>query len=111
MKHLALSINGTPIPSLSGIPSGGIDIGGNIIQLLTNILFMLAVVLTLIFIIYSGIQWTISGGDKQKIQQARARLTFSIIGLIIVAASFLIVNIIITIIGQKPLLFLNPLTK
>lgn len=108
MKQLALSINGTPISAPGGIPSGGIDIGGNIIQLFTNILFMLAVVLTLIFIIYSGIQWTISGGDKQKIQQARARLTFSIIGLIIVAASFLIVNITITIIGQKPLLFLTP---
>lgn len=108
MKELALSINGTPISVPNGIPSGGIDIGGNIIQLFTNILFMLAVVLTLIFIIYSGIQWTISGGDKQKIQQARARLTFSIIGLIIVAASFLIVNITITIIGQKPLLFLTP---
>ena len=108
MKELSLSINGTPIPSLSGIPSGGIGIVGNVMQLLTNILFMLAVVLTLIFIIYSGIQWTMSGGDKQKIQQARARLIFSIIGLIVVTASFLIVNIITTIMGQKTLLFLTP---
>lgn len=101
MKQLSLSINGTPISAPSGIPNGGIDIGGNIIQLLTNILFMLAVVLTLIFIIYSGIQWTMSGGDKQKIQQARLRITFAIVGLIVVFLAFFIVNLVGGFLGVK----------
>ncbi len=99
MKQLALSINETPIPSLSGIPSGGFGTSGvGIIQVALNILFALATVAALAFIILAGIQWVISGGDKQKIQSARNRLIYSIIGLIVITLSFFIVRVVIDLI-------------
>jgi len=93
MKQLALSINGTPISAPGGIPTGGFgDKGISVIQIATTLLFTLSIVLALVFIIYSGIQWAMSGGDKQKIQASRNRLIYSIVGLIVVALSFFIVK-------------------
>lgn len=98
MKELALILNGTSIPAPTGIPSGGFDTSGiNIIQVALTILFILADVAALAFVIYAGIQWAMSGGDKQKIQSARNRLVYSIIGLIVISISFFIVQVVIAI--------------
>lgn len=97
MKELALSINGTPISAPSDIPTGGFaDKGINIIQAAISILFVLGIILALVFIVVAGIQWVMSSGDKQKIQSARNRLMYSIIGLIVIFLSFFIVQTIIT---------------
>ena len=50
--------------------------------------------LALIFLIWGGIQWTMSGGDKEGIQKARLKLTYAIIGLVVTTLAFFIVNII-----------------
>lgn len=105
MKELALSINGTPISAPGNAPSGGIDIGQNLLQVAVTGVFLIVISLGLIFVIYSGIQWTMSGGDKQKLQQARARITFSIIGLVVALAAFFIVRVVMTLIGSNSGLF------
>lgn len=95
MKQLALSVNGTPISAPGGIPTGGFgDKGISVIQVALTLLFILADVMALAFIIYAGIQWAMSGGDKQKIQASRNRLIYSIIGLIVITISFSIVKFI-----------------
>lgn len=97
MKELALSINGQQIIAPVGVPNGGFDIYGiNIIQAALTILFVLAFVAALAFVIFAGIQWVLSGGDKQKIQSARNRLMYSIIGLIVISLSFFIVQVVIS---------------
>ncbi|MEK7572089.1 MAG: hypothetical protein AAB553_07500 [Patescibacteria group bacterium] len=68
---------------------GGSNIVGNVIILL----FVIAIITAIIFIIIGGIKWITSGGDKGKIDQARATLTAAIVGLIIALCSFLIINI------------------
>jgi magnesium-transporting ATPase (P-type) len=100
MKQLALSINyGTSIPVPAGVPNQGISSGANLIGIAFNLILILAIILGIAFIVYAGVQWAISGGDKQKIQQARARLTFAIIGLVVVVLAFTIVNLVHTILG------------
>ena len=92
-----------PIPS--GIPTqlqGGLqDTGKNILQTGLSLLFIFSAVLALIFIIYSGIQWITSEGDPGKIAEAKRRLFYSIIGLIIVAGAFLIVKVILSVLGVE----------
>ena len=96
MKQLSLSINGTSISPPPGIPSGGFgDKGISVIQVGLTLLFVFAIILALVFVIVAGIQWIMSGGDKQKIQSARNRLMYSIIGLIVISVSFFIVQTII----------------
>ncbi len=105
MKYLSLSINATPIEAPREVPTGGIDTGQKIINLGFNLLFIVGVILTIALVIYSGIQWTLSGGDKEKIASARARLTYAIIGLVVIVTAFAIVRLIISFLGGTPSFF------
>ncbi len=113
MKQLTLSIPNaqgtiTQIQGPKDFPTGGLEgYGTNLIQLVINLLFVIGIIMALVFIIYSGIQWAISGGDKQKLQNARNRLIYSIVGLIVVAIAFAIINIIVTLFAGNPKFFLN----
>lgn len=115
MKFLSLSIpNSNPnqptitISAPSGIPTGGLsDKGSSIINLVIQFIFVGAIALTIIFIMLSGIEWITSGGDEKKIEKAKGRLTYSIIGLIVILGSFFIINSIITLLGGNTNFFLN----
>lgn len=97
MKYLALSIGGKDIPAAGGAPTGGTDILQNIIQFGISFSLIAAIVLALFVIIWGGIQWTTSGGDKQKLQQAKLRITFAIVGLIVALLAFFIIQILFSI--------------
>lgn len=105
MKYLSLSINGTPIEAPAGVPTGDIDTGEKIINLGFNLLFVVGVIITISLVIYSGIQWTLSGGDKEKIASARGRLTFAIIGFVVIITAFAIVKIVLMLLGYFPSFF------
>jgi hypothetical protein len=61
---------------------------------IVNIALVLAGATTLIFIIISGLELMNSGGDQKKVGEARATLTWAIVGLLIILGSFAIVNFI-----------------
>ena len=104
MKFIALTVPGNyNITPPSGVPNGGINTGTTLISIASSILILTASVLAVVFIVYAGIQWAISGGDKQKIQQARQRLIFSIVGLIVVVLAGTIVNIVYQLLGMGKL--------
>jgi hypothetical protein len=93
---------------LAGGPSSGItnpvlgklgDLSGQeFFQKLIPALITLALVVGAIvffFILITGaIQWISSGGDKQKLESARGKITSALIGLIILFAVFAIVKLI-----------------
>jgi hypothetical protein len=60
---------------------------------------VLAIILALIFIIWGGIQWIVSGGDKSANEAARNRIVAAIVGLIIVAASWAIMSLVAQFLG------------
>jgi hypothetical protein len=62
-----------------------------------NILFIAAVVLSLIFLIWGGIQWILSAGDKAKVESARNTIVGALIGLAITFAAYFLINIVMTI--------------
>jgi ABC-type Fe3+ transport system permease subunit len=95
MHYLAISLpGGQTITAPNSIPSGGIGTVSKVFRNSFVILLIICVVLSLIFIVYSGIQWILSGGDKNKLQAARARLNWAIIGLIVAFVAFFIVSLI-----------------
>lgn len=94
---LALSIGGTPILAPSGVPTGGLEAGGSgqrIIQIGITILLVFIIIFALFSLVLGGIQWMTSEGDKQKLQNARNRVIFSIIGLAVAFLAFFIVNLV-----------------
>jgi len=92
LTPLALTLpGGEKITAPGNIPNVGIS---PIIQFAVTTLLVLAVIVTLFFLVYGGISFITSGGDKQKVVQARLRITYAIVGLIIIFLSFFIVNLI-----------------
>jgi hypothetical protein len=68
---------------------------GNILQ----ILLIIAVVLSVIFLIWGGIKWVMSGGDKGAVESARSTIIAAIIGLVIAFAAFFLVTIVLQLFG------------
>ncbi|GIW62168.1 MAG: hypothetical protein KatS3mg089_1020 [Patescibacteria group bacterium] len=62
--------------------------------ILTYLLIAGALV-AIIFLIWGGIKWITSGGDKTKVESARYTIIGAIIGLIVVFGSFLIINLVL----------------
>jgi hypothetical protein len=96
----------TDVPAPSGLPSaltGGINTTGvNVIQLVFNLLIFAAGAVAIVVLILSGIQWMRSGGDPAKVAAARARLIYAVIGIVVIALSFFIVQIVYTVLtGQS----------
>jgi hypothetical protein len=92
MKLLALKINGSNVSAPGGIPDGGRADVFPILSVFVTLLIILGVVLSLIYLALGAISWITSEGDKQKLAQAKSRITFSIIGLVVVFLSFFIIN-------------------
>lgn len=95
MKYLALTLpGGQTVTAPGGIPQGGITTVSTVIGNALTIMLIVAVILSLIYLILGGLQWISSGGDKSKVESARKRITFAIVGLIVCLCAFFLVNII-----------------
>lgn len=83
--------DGSQFSSLCGINETSIQ---NLPGKIVNILLILAIVLALIYLVYGGIKWITSGGDKAKVEAARSHLTAAVVGLILAFLAYFILNII-----------------
>lgn len=73
----------------------------NIPQFVITLLFVVGIIVALAFLIYGGIKWIISGGDKAAVDAARKHIVAAIIGLVIVVTAFVILNFVFQILfGQ-----------
>jgi hypothetical protein len=76
-----------------------------VISVIVGLLTVIAGIWFIFQIIIAGYQWLSSGGDKASVAAARDKLTYSVIGLVIVVMAFAIVSVIGTIFGID---FLQP---
>lgn len=102
-KLLSLTIPGNngsvEIQAPEGIPSGGLSENSGVIGWIITLLLIAASLIALAFIIYGGILWTTSGGDKTKIESARKTIIFAVIGLVLCFLSFFIIGIFSTVLN------------
>ncbi len=54
--------------------------------------FSLALLAVTIYFVYAGVKYTLSGGDKEAVGEARKMITHSVIGFILLMFLFLILN-------------------
>lgn len=59
-----------------------------------SILFVVASLLVLFYLIMGGINWITSGGDKEKVGKARGMIINALIGLAVLALAFVIWNLV-----------------
>lgn len=67
---------------------------GPFIGSVVTLLFIIAVLIALGFLIWGGIKWITSGGDKSGVESARNHIVAAIVGLIIVFLAFFVINIV-----------------
>lgn len=74
----------------------GQDLGlGAVLGFVITIAFILAVLIALFFLVWGGIKWITSGGDKGGVEAARNQIIAAVIGLIIVFLAFFILNLVL----------------
>lgn len=72
---------------------------GDIVGTFITFAFILAVLIALAFLVFGGIKWITSGGDKTAVEGARNTIVAAIVGLVIVFLSYFILNIILGLFG------------
>lgn len=85
-----------------GKPTQGIGPGTDPRIIITNaitIVFVVAILLVLVYLLWGAFQWITSGGDKDNIDKARKRITNALIGLAILALAFLIARVVGGVLG------------
>ena len=73
--------------------SGGTALG-HLISNLVGALFIAGFLLTFFELLLGGISWITAGGDKQKLELARDKITNAIVGIIIVGAAYAITSLV-----------------
>ena len=72
----------------------GVEIIGTLLGSVLSAMFIIGVIILIIMIIWSGIAMMTSGNDKEKVQTAQKRLTYAIVGFVILISVFAIANFV-----------------
>ena len=64
------------------------------VRSLLSLAMVIAAIVAFAFLIFGGITWITSGGDKQKTESARNTITAALVGLLIVFGSWAIIQLI-----------------
>jgi|CXWL01.1.fsa_nt_gi hypothetical protein len=67
---------------------------GRLISTGVSVVIIIAGILVFVYLVWGGLEWLTSGGDKGKTESARNRITAALVGLAIIAASWALVRII-----------------
>jgi hypothetical protein len=68
---------------------------GSVFGQIITFAFVIAVVVALAFLVWGGIKWVTSGGEKGGVDEARNHVIAAVVGLIIVFLSYFILNLIV----------------
>lgn len=95
MQRLLAQLTNPVIPEAIG--AGGTEKGGEVIGLIitraVSAMFLFAFIMAFFYLITGAIHWITSTGDKTKLEEARNRITHSIIGIIVVAATWAVMTL------------------
>lgn len=88
---IALTLPGTgnTIPAPSGLSPTFTDLGSLITPLL-NIIFYLAAFFTFYWLVWGAFQYILAQGKKEELAKAKAKITWAMIGLIVIFLAYII---------------------
>lgn len=73
--------------------SGAFNTFGDLATVILIILTSAAGVISVIFIIIAGIKFVTASGDEKKLQSAASTITYAIIGIVVTALAFIILQV------------------
>jgi len=75
-------------------PPAGIPTLGNFAKAVIGLIIIIAFLASFVFLLIGAIQWITAGGEPKATGAARGRITAALIGLAIVASSFVIMKLV-----------------
>jgi NADH:ubiquinone oxidoreductase subunit 6 (subunit J) len=87
-----------------GSPGGGDPVVGlsKIISVGLQIFLIVAAVMMLVLLLWGGLDWIASGGEKEKLSKAQNKLFNAVLGMLIIISAFTIFTLITgTVLGNK----------
>jgi hypothetical protein len=88
------TIGGGACVPVSGVPSiTGIFC---VLVKIVNYLLTTGGFIAFIFLVVGGLQYMVSGGDEKAITTAKSTITYSVFGLLIILASVIVINTILS---------------
>lgn len=78
---------------------------GNLVAHILNIMMTVAALAVFIYFLWGAIGWVTAGGDKGKLEEARNRITTSIIGIIVLASIVAVFKVLQLVLGIEVLTF------
>lgn len=90
----AVAVSAQTISTIDPPDAFAADIGVLFNNILTFV-FIIAALLVFFYLIWGGIDWITSGGDKGQTEKARNKITAAIVGLIVLLASFAILQLVL----------------
>lgn len=76
---------------------------GSLLNAVLSFVMVIAALLVFLYLIWGGIEWITSGGDKGQTEKARNKITAAVVGLIILAASYAILTLVLRFLGFQNL--------
>ncbi len=102
-----LAVNPITNPVVTGFagkkPEDAPDLFGKLFSGLFAALLVAATIWTFVQLIWGGIDWISSGGDKGKLELAQNRLTSALVGIFLVFASWAVYLLVLQFFGLSPL--------
>lgn len=68
---------------------------GSVLGAFAALFFVVAAVIAVLYLIYGGVKWITSGGDKTEVENARKHIIAAITGLIVVFLAFFLINFVL----------------
>ena len=77
------------------------DAIGLFISRIIEIVYSAAIIVVVFMLVIGAFQWITSGGEKEAVAKARNRIMYALIGLALLALSFLILQVLGGVLGFK----------
>lgn len=105
--NIMLTIDPITNPVITGIAGKSPDetpgLFGKFFSSLVMVILVGATIWTFIQLLWGGLDWISSGGDKSRLEMAQHRITTAILGLILIFGSWAFYLLILQFLGLSPL--------
>ncbi len=81
-------------PNFAGLCNIRLENSGSITGAIIQMILIIGILIALIYLVWGGVRWAMSSGDRAKVAAARAQIVHALIGLVIAFAAFMIVNFV-----------------
>lgn len=81
------------------VPASYAQSFNQLINFIMRLVLAVSALLVFAFLIWGAFDWITSGGDKGKVEHARGKIVAAVVGLIIIASSYAVLNLVLSFLG------------